>query len=141
MGTVNMKRKIPGSAQDGEGDWPDRGGIGGLDDETELLLLALLEQVQIDQARGSVRDLASYCADYPELGDIFLEMAEVIDPTTSALYMTETPRHASPRAPLSPGVLRALSQISAADPRRSDQPLERKIAEARIPYSLDGDDE
>ena len=115
-----MVRKRRGSADDGRGGWPDRGGVGGLDEETELLLLALLEQVQIDQARGSVRDLASYCVDYPELVDTFLEMTEAIDPTTPALYLAKTHQSAPPSAPLSPGVLRALSQISdcGAAPKR-----------------------
>lgn len=135
-----MVRKRRDSADDGRGGGPDLGAIGGLDEETELLLLALLEQVQIDQARGSVRDLASYCADYPELVNTFLEMTEEIDPTTPALYLAETHQSVPPSAPLSPGVLRALSQISAAELRRSDQLLERKIAESRIPYSRDGEE-
>ena len=53
--------------------------IGRGGEDSELSLLALLEQLHSDRAAGLYRDLTAYCAANPELSDAFLELAQAAE--------------------------------------------------------------
>src|SRR5215469_15090000 len=82
-------------------------------EDSELLLLALLEQLHTDRAAGLHRDLTTYCAANPELTEAFLELAlateweEYEDNGFTGASAGDT----LASLPLSPGVRKALASI------------------------------
>jgi hypothetical protein len=108
-------------------------------EDSELFLLALLEQLHTDRAAGLHRDLTAYCVANPELTDAFLELAlatewEEYEEITAITSVASS-------QPLSPGVRKALaripefSQIPADSPEATSGSLQRRrVAEKRSSY-------
>jgi hypothetical protein len=121
--------------------------IGRGGEDSELSLLALLEQLQSDRAAGLYRDLTAYCAANPELSDAFLELArtaewEEYEEITEITEIIGAPGgDTSESPPLSPGVRRALASIPEFSPMLADSTdatstalQRRRVAENRSSY-------
>jgi len=102
-------------------------------ENSELFLLALLEQLHSDRAAGLYLDLSTYCAANPELSDAFLELAAATEWEEFEDITGFT--GASDSLPLSPGVQKALASIpefSECDTGTSLQ--HRRVAENKSSY-------
>jgi hypothetical protein len=114
--------------------------VDGKGDEPSLLVMALLEQLQVDRAHGRFYDLADYYAANPELEDEFLAMALAApwdnEGDGSVSSSPEREGGIVVRRPLSPGTLRALASIPefASD---IEVAQESRVAESRAPYAAD----
>jgi hypothetical protein len=112
-------------------------------EDEELLLLALLDQLQSDHAAGRHPDLATYCAANPGLKDAFLSLALAMDLPD---HVEESPRvedSSREGRALSPGVLRALASIpdfarDADGPATASRPQRQaQVAEEPSNYDLE----
>jgi hypothetical protein len=111
---------------------PDTGINATMGEDSELLLLALLEQLHGDRAAGLYRDLWTYCAANPELSDAFLELAAA---TEWEEYEDITGFTGASDSPLSPGVQKALASIPEFSEFESSTSLQhRRVAENKSSY-------
>ena len=129
-----IKRTQP-AAERGRSASPEHDtGIGArMGEDSELLLLALLEQLHSDRASGLYRDLATYCVANPELSDAFLELAAASEWEEYEDVTGFT--GAAGSLPVSPGVRKALASLPEfSEVDTSTYPQHRRVAENKSSY-------